>query len=231
MVVFNVFPAMSSSVPATNNNNNSRKSTSSPSSSASTNSSDFTKEQWLELLRILPTTSLVNLQLAWKEFVEETAGQRNPEQKTLLPDASTLVRAVATQQNELAQNAYDKLRFDALLKQQLDVDRKALEQPNGLDALAAAALANTNSEVRQHYLFLNKSGNFLSGRWYTPTTSTLNESHVDLSTLEKAITPIVARTLCSLSNHGRYYNLLRKSVGRVGEVRPFILCVLKATGG
>ncbi|VDL61434.1 unnamed protein product [Hymenolepis diminuta] len=138
---------MSSSVPATNNNNNSRKSTSSPSSSASTNSSDFTKEQWLELLRILPTTSLVNLQLAWKEFVEETAGQRNPEQKTLLPDASTLVRAVATQQNELAQNAYDKLRFDALLKQQLDVDRKALEQPNGLDALAAAALANTNSET------------------------------------------------------------------------------------
>lgn len=101
----------------------------------------------MELLRILPTTSLVNLQLAWREFVEETTGQRNPEQKTLLPDASTLVRAVAAEQTELAQNAYDKLRFDALLKQQLDLDCKTLEQPNGLDALAAAALANTNTET------------------------------------------------------------------------------------
>lgn len=147
MVVFNVFPAMSSSVPATNTNNNSSKSTSSPSSSTSANSSDFTKEQWLELLRILPTTSLVNLQLAWREFVEESTGQRNPEQKTLLPDASTLVRAVAAEQNELTQNTYDKIRFDALIKQQLDIDCKALEQPNGLDALAAAALANTNTET------------------------------------------------------------------------------------
>lgn len=115
-------------------------------STTSANSSDFTQEQWLELLRVLPASSLANLQLAWKQFIEEAAGQHNPDQKTTLPDASTLVRAVAPQ-DDMPQNTYGKIRFDALLKHQLDLDRKTLDHPNGLDALAAAALGNTNAEV------------------------------------------------------------------------------------
>ncbi|KAM7542069.1 hypothetical protein Aperf_G00000019394 [Anoplocephala perfoliata] len=136
---------MSSTVPTASNSSSSSKSNTSM-TTTSASSSDFTQEQWLELLRVLPASSLANLQLAWKQFIEEAASQRNPDQKTPLPDASTLVRAVAPQ-DDMAQNTYGKIRFDALLKHQLDLDRKTLDHPNGLDALAAAALGNTNAET------------------------------------------------------------------------------------
>lgn len=150
MVVFNVFPQMSTSIPTTNNNN-SNKSSTIPNST----SSEFSKEQWLQLLRILPPNSLVNLQVAWKEYIEETSRnqqlQQQQQQSISLPDASTLVPLVGAAQNQdqLTQNAYEKL-----IKQQLDLNNsnnsnnKSVEQPNGLDALAAAALANTSTEVR-----------------------------------------------------------------------------------
>lgn len=97
----------------------------------------------------------MNLQLALRQFLQETEGDIEAgklDQKTPLPDASTLVRAPLPL-DDMPQNTYGTDRYLTLLRQSLELDRKplipsaTLDTPNGLDTLAAAALANTSAEV------------------------------------------------------------------------------------
>ncbi|KAL5107505.1 Transforming protein v-Fos/v-Fox [Taenia crassiceps] len=138
MVVLNYYRAMSSTTSTASSNNNNNKSNTIPTSTA--NGSEFSQEQWLDLLRVLPSSSRMNLQLALRQFLQETE------------DASTLVRAPLPL-DDMPQNTYGTDRYLTLLRQSLELDRKplipsgTLDTPNGLDTLAAAALANTSAET------------------------------------------------------------------------------------
>ncbi|KAH9280947.1 Transforming protein v-Fos/v-Fox [Echinococcus granulosus] len=152
MVVLNCYPAMSSTASTASSNNSNNKSNTVPTSTA--NGSEFSQEQWLDLLRVLPSSSRMNLQLALRQFLQETGDIETDkiDQKTPLPDASTLVRA-SLPLDDMPQNTYGTDRYLTLLRQSLELDRKplipsaTLDTPNGLDTLAAAALANTNAET------------------------------------------------------------------------------------
>ncbi|VDK37912.1 unnamed protein product [Taenia asiatica] len=153
MVVLNYYPAMSSTTSTASSNNSNNKSNTVPTSTA--NGSEFSQEQWLDLLRVLPSSSRMNLQLALRQFLQETEGDIETgklDQKTPLPDASTLVRAPLPL-DDMPQNTYGTDRYLTLLRQSLELDRKplipsaTLDTPNGLDTLAAAALANTSAET------------------------------------------------------------------------------------
>ncbi|VDM33807.1 unnamed protein product [Hydatigera taeniaeformis] len=144
---------MSSTTSTASSNNSNNKSNTIPASTA--NGSDFSQEQWLDLLRVLPSSSRMNLQLALRQFLQETEGDIETgklDQKTPLPDASTLVRTPLPL-DDMPQNTYGTDRYLTLLRQSLELDRKplipsvTLDTPNGLDTLAAAALANTSAEV------------------------------------------------------------------------------------
>lgn len=144
---------MSSTTSTASSNNSNNKSNTIPTATA--NGSEFSQEQWLDLLRVLPSSSRMNLQLALRQFLQETEGDIEAgklDQKTPLPDASTLVRAPLPL-DDMPQNTYGTDRYLTLLRQSLELDRKplipsaTLDTPNGLDTLAAAALANTSAEV------------------------------------------------------------------------------------
>ncbi|CDS37813.1 fos transcription factor [Echinococcus multilocularis] len=152
MVVLNCYPAMSSTASTASSNNSNNKSNTVSTSTA--NGSEFSQEQWLDLLRVLPSSSRMNLQLALRQFLQETGDIETDkiDQKTPLPDASTLVRAPLPL-DDMPQNTYGTDRYLTLLRQSLELDRKTLipsatlDTPNGLDTLAAAALANTSAET------------------------------------------------------------------------------------
>ncbi|EUB57385.1 Transforming protein v-Fos/v-Fox [Echinococcus granulosus] len=159
MVVLNCYPAMSSTASTASSNNSNNKSNTVPTSTA--NGSEFSQEQWLDLLRVLPSSSRMNLQLALRQFLQETGDIETDkiDQKTPLPDASTLVRA-SLPLDDMPQNTYGTDRYLTLLRQSLELDRKplipsaTLDTPNGLDTLAAAALANTSAEFGEMKRFV-----------------------------------------------------------------------------
>uniref|UniRef100_A0A5K3ETY5 BZIP domain-containing protein n=1 Tax=Mesocestoides corti TaxID=53468 RepID=A0A5K3ETY5_MESCO len=165
MVVFNCHIDMSSTTKSA--------STKAATLPPGTSNSEFSRQQWLDLLRVLPPSSRTNLQLALKQYLDETSQGDGSETQTLnvqqsrkvpLPDASTLVQTATAIPNvphdDMPQNTFGTDRYLTLLRQSLDLDRKplipspnnmlatpSLDPLNGLDTLAAAALANTNSET------------------------------------------------------------------------------------
>ncbi|VDD81043.1 unnamed protein product [Mesocestoides corti] len=167
MVVFNCHIDMSSTTKSA--------STKAATLPPGTSNSEFSRQQWLDLLRVLPPSSRTNLQLALKQYLDETSQGDGSETQTLnvqqsrkvpLPDASTLVQTATAIPNvphdDMPQNTFGTDRYLTLLRQSLDLDRKplipspnnmlatpSLDPLNGLDTLAAAALANTNSEGSQ----------------------------------------------------------------------------------
>lgn len=153
MVVLTSHHPMSSITSTASPNNNNSKANTSPTTTASasttassSNGSEFTEEQWLDLLRVLPRSSRTNLQRALKQYLLETEGEIDIEKvdaKIALSDNSTLI----------TQNSIGSSRNLSFLRQTTESERKplistnTLDTPNGLDTLAAAALANTNAEV------------------------------------------------------------------------------------
>ncbi len=129
--------------------------------------SDFSQEQWLDLLRMITPTSRHNLQLALRQHLDEVARIETAKAiqplRTILPAASTLVSApkptAPPVPEKEPENSFGQERYMSMLRQSLDLDQKpqkantvtvstaSVDPPNGLDTLAAAALASTNSEV------------------------------------------------------------------------------------
>lgn len=201
---------------STNNNSSSRPisvkpttSTATPTSSSSSSppssaATELSQEQWLDLLRVLPHNSLINLRVALRQYLDEN-GLSNEEltaaaaatpaatipilssnnnnssnsqanvhliqpRRTILPAASTLVPSAPLSLDEMPQNSYGTDRYTNLLRQSLKLPpllksvaattASAIDAHNGLDTLAAAALASTNSEVSWLYEYLHEKKTF-----------------------------------------------------------------------